>query len=1497
MKKRTLLLAVPLWMLLFVPILPMWAQDSKAQRVLRPGVGDPAGTPAKRGPIVGAKPWHREGGKLRKTPRSLVMPNPNQRVRLASADGVEFWGNVIYAKSWDTLPSDATPFYVGQFRGTNPITIQNLCSGAALDANGGGVFKDGMFRFVSYFSFLGEIMGQYYEYDMDTWEMTRTEDVSNRPDLYCFDTDVDPITNKVYGIAYNSDYSGYALNVIDYASLTTQTIGNLDVYFLGFAINSKGSMYGISSTGKLCKISRTTGAVTEIGPTGLYPLYLQSAAFDRNTDKLYWAASFENSPSGLYEVDTLTAKATKVADFPDGEEIVCLTVAEALTDVNAPAKINDLSVSFSKGSTSGVATFTAPTTTFGGEALTGTLTASVRIENGEPVTKSCQPGEKVSIDITAPKGDNVIFAATSNAAGRSPLAKTTAWVGPDNPKAVSSLKLKIDPETMKSTLTWRAPTQGTHGGYVNGPQVTYDIVRYPGRVTVAKNYTKVKFEETLEKGKLTSFFYVVTPVYEGLYGTQATSNKVLIGDACEVPYEEYFNTEEDFNLFTIVDANNDGSTWEYNATNGVAYCTFSSMQASDDWLITPEIHLTPGRKYNFSFSARRGMTSYLQQIGASFGEGLDPSTYTEIVPRTNLPENAWVNLKTTVTVKADGVYHFGLHDQSPVDGYRTYVDSILVTEGPLLSSPDTVTDLTIVPGDYGVGEATLTFRAPTKAINGQTLSSISKIEVRRRAETEDLIHTFTNVTPGQQLTFTDNGALDGFNTYIITAYSGDEAGEPAERRAYIGFDIPGTPKDVRATSGLDAITVDWKAPSTLGVNGGYVEPDELTYNIYTLDLEALDFVILKEGVKGLSYQPQVPMYGVQDLHYFAVSGVSDVGEGEYEVSNLVISGAPYTLPFRESFRKGNLDNSLWWVDTDDCFWPKSYNSADDIIGSADWTPKEKGTVASFNSGKISLKGAANPVLRFWHNGVPGLDYHLRLEVMTPDNKTVELKDIDYSKLTGDRQWIEEVVDLGDYAAYDFIVLKFLGECNDKELQRLSFDAVEIYDVLGHNLCAVSTKPTLTGTVGNVMEAGVTVRNIGENVEDNFTIDLYLNGRKVASQKGGPLDPFRSETYYLNFTPKVEDAGQCEVYATVQPASEDDDPSDNTTAKVNINVKEPELPTVTDLSAKREGNNINLAWTKPTNTSRTVVEDFESYLAWSNGEKIGDWKTVDGDKLPTIGISGFLFPHCGDPMAYIIFDPVEMGLSSLPRFVAHSGTQYISSWGTYNESADDGGKSDDWLISPELDGRAQKIDFWAKAASLTYAPEAFEILYSTTGDNVEDFKLLSTHEAEGDAWYNYEANLPEGTKYFAIRCVSENKLALFIDDITYHEGQLTILNYNVYRNGEKIGTANANATSFSDAGNDGDIYTITIVYDEGESTFSNEAGITLGVEELTQGRLNVMTGRGTVTVSNANGSDVTILTTDGRQVAKADNVDKKTFHVQRGTYLVRVAEHVFHVVVK
>lgn len=1483
-------------------MLPSWAQSSKLpireRRVLRPGVDGAEEAQDTRLPLVGAKPLHKDGGKVRKAPRSLVMPNPKSgRMRLASADGLDFWGNVIYAKSWETMGDDAAPYYVGQFNGSSPITFQSLFADEGLDANGGGVLKDGIFRYVSYASLFGEVMGAYFEYDMDTWEMIRSEDVSDRPDLYCFDVDTDPITGKVMGCAYNADYSGFTLNSIDYSSLTTKVIGKLDRYFLGFAINSKGSIYGISSAGDLCKISRTTGAVTVVGPTGLYPNYLQSATFDRKTDKLYWAASFESMASGLYEVDTLTAKATKIADFPDGEEVVCLTVAEMLTEKGAPAKVENLSATFPKGGKEGTAVFTAPTMTYGGDALTGTLTAEVRVNNGETVTKTCQVGEKVTVDITGDNGEAIVYAAVSNSAGRGPLAKTTVWVGPDNPKAVSSLKLKIDESTMKATLSWRAPTQGQHGGYVSGPNVTYKVVRYPGAKAVAVNYDGTKFEETLEKGKLTSYYYTVTPFYEGKMGQLSTSNKILIGEAYQVPYEEMFNTTEDFEVYTVIDNNKDGRTWGYSETSQMVFCTFSSSQANDDWLITPEIRLQGGRKYNFSFSARRGMNDYSQQLSASFGQGVDPSAYKEIIPLTELPDNQWRKLKATVLVNKDGVYHFGLHDQSPMDGYRTYVDSIFVTEGPLVTAPDTVTNFRVVPGEEGIGEATVSFNVPTRAINGQALSSVSKVEVRRIAEFDELVHTFTDVKLGERLSFTDDGALNGFNVYAVTAYTGDDKGETAEKRVYVGIDVPGVPVDVTAKAGENDITLSWTAPGNLGANGGYVESDELLYNVYDLDITSLEFVLNKGNISSLSFNPQVSMRGAQDLKYFGVTAVSDIGESDFALSNLVISGAPYTLPFTETFRKGNLDNDLWWVDTEYMFMPNAYYSADDVIGSADWTPTTTGEVAGFNSGKISLKGATNPMLRFWHNGMPGLNYHLRLQVVTPDNEMRELKDVDFSKLDGNRRWMEEVVDLGAYAGYDYIVIKFLGECNDKELARLSFDKVEIYDVLDHNLRAVSTLPMLTGMVGDRMEAGVRVRNIGAYEEEAFTINLFLNGRKVASCEGGPLEPFRDDTYYMYFTPKMEDVGQSVLYATVEPMVSDDDMSDNTTQKVTINIKEPELPTVNDLAASHSNGRIGLTWTRPANTSRVITEDFESYQRWSIGPDFGEWTTVDGDGARTIGVNGVTWPNCGAPAAYIVFDPVELGISSIERFKAHSGNQYLASWGAYDEENDDVGTSDDWLISPELDGQAQTVSFWAKAGSTTYSPEMFEILYSTSDREVRNFVSLSTHEVEGDTWYNFMADLPQNTRFFAIRCISTGMMALFVDDVTYHQGDMEIEGYNVYRNGEKIGTASADATSYTDDGTDGDIYTITVVYDEGESPFSNEAGITLGVEEATQGKLSIKSGRGVIVVNNAGGRDVSVLATDGRLVAEADGVNNKVFSVARGTYLVHVGGQTVHVVVR
>lgn len=1459
--------------------------------------------PAKKSklPLFGPRQYRSTNSGVKRAPLSKVLPNGSHRkLQFTTADGVEFFGNVIFANSWQNLTEeDEDPYYVGTFTGKSPLKINVLNSDTHLDCNGGGLFADGVYRFITYFDAQLFVAGSYYEYDADTWEQLRYEDVSDRPDLYAFDTALDPVTGRLYGCTYNSDYSGYQFSWLDYSDFTSHVVSKLDRLFVALAINSKGNVYGISEAGDLCKINKSTGKITVVGNTGLRPAYVQSATFDKRTDNLYWAASFSTDNSALYQVDTLTAKVNKIANFPDNEEISCLTVVEKLADGNAPGKAQDLKVSFPKGSLTGEVSFIAPTVTFGGEPLSGEMTYEVKANNAVASTGTCLPGDTVTVPATVKKGEAFASVTLSNSYGRSPIARLYFWAGPDNPKAVSSLKLKIDSASMKSILSWRAPTQGLHDGYVSAPNVTYTITREPGSKVVARNYTKTKFEETLPKQKLTSYCYSVTPFYEGLQGQTAKSNRVLVGDAFDVPYYENFDNAEDFNLFTVVDNNNDGASWGYSSNYSCAYCTFNSAQSNDDWLITPELHLNAGRQYKFSFVARRGMQDYPQKIAAGFGRELDPSAYSEIIPVTELASTAFQRFQGAVNVKEEGNYHFGVHNVSMLDCYRTYLDSIAVTEGPKLSAPDSVASFTIKPDPDGYGSAVLHFVAPRTDVIGNKLDNkLSRIDIYRHAETDELVKSLSNVSPGQEFTITDDEALNGFNTYTVTAYSGEDAGQPAVKSVYVGIDTPTEPVNIKAVASANDATITWEAPGKVGFNGGYVDTTSLTYNAYKLDLSSASFVPEKQGIESKIYHPEISMTGEQDLHFYGITAVSEVGESDYGLSNLIISGAPYKLPFIETFAKGRLDNSLWWVDTEEEFSTSMpYYSADENMGSATWTPTATGQEASFNSGKILIKGAKNPLLHFSHYGTPGSDYRLLLNVMTPDNELHNVKTVDFRNITGERRWIEEEVDLKPFANEDFIVLKFLAQCFDTKFYLTGIDKIELMDVKGHNLMAKSITPDLTGTVAKPLSAQVKVRNIGSNEETGFNVNLICNDKVVATVDGGRLASFADSTYTLTFVPKIEQQGQILLRGEVSLSTDEDD-TDNQTSTSKVTVKAPELPVVTTLTASAKNNGTQLDWQKPASDAKSITEDFESFTPWSIYSNQNGWTLVDGDKLKTIGITGLSWANMGAPQAYITFDPYDLGVSAVTRYQPHSGKQYMASFAAYDDDDENTAQNDDWLISPELDGNAQTISVWAKAASASYTPESCEILYSTNSTAISDFKKIDSYDLAADKWYELITDLPEGTKYFAVRCTSKDKFAFFVDDITYHKGHVTLQKYNIYRDGKKIASTAAGETAYLDDNTSASsVYTVTVVYEEGESAMSNEASLATGITEVGEELFRAVGIDGSIEITNPEQSDVEVFAFNGGLIAKRLGKHYMKITVPRGVYLVKAKDNVVKVVVR
>lgn len=90
---------------------------------------------------------------------------------------------------------------------------------------------------------------------------------------------------------------------------------------------------------------------------------------------------------------------------------------------------------------------------------------------------------------------------------------------------------------------------------------------------------------------------------------------------------------------------------------------------------------------------------------------------------------------------------------------------------------------------------------------------------------------------------------------------------------------------------------------------------------------------------------------------------------------------------------------------------------------------------------------------------------------------------------------------------------------------------------------------------------------------------------------------------------------------------------------------------------------------------------------------------------------------------------------------------------------------------------------------------------------------------------YSVDLPEGAKYFAIRCVTTNQYMLKVDDITYLPvgavSTLALTGYNVYRDGELVATTVEPSFADADAADGSHKYVVTAVYNRGESMPSNE----------------------------------------------------------------------------
>ncbi len=979
---------------------------------------------------------------------------PTAKIPTNASYQTSLLGFVYYSSAWEDMDG-ITPFGVYSIStepGSQPVEY-GVIGKASSHCNGGAV-----------------LVGDTYWY---MWRQTDPSGTTDINQLYSFniktrafanhgivssdlasssDKTWDPVTGNIY--AQHTINGTRMLTIDNYQEGAVTPVGSCDSYF-GLACTADGQLYGINGTGDLCKVDKATGVGTKIGSTGITPKYTQSMTIDPRTGDIWWASMYAKGSdaaySVLYRVDPITAKATRITEFKNQEEIFGLAAVPSDIANDAPGYATDMTLSLEGSSSEGTFSFTLPAYTYMGDVLNGKVDYRLAANGNQLKSGSGQPGERISVALTLPQGSVHLTVACSNAAGEGPAAAVERWVGPGYPVDPENVKFELDLGDGTARLTWKPVTEGENGGFIDPKAITYKVTAYPGG-RVIKDLTECSFTEKLtEPESPEDFYYTVTACNDWRESGAVESNHHAYGKGLPVPYDNRFDSAKDLSLFTIIDGNGDGSSWKWSQYRGETANIFTgsmSTKPQDDWLITPGIEMKRGNRYQLSYVTKGnlGSTKFTDHLEVAFGLGDDPTRYKVVEERFRTDPDQEVRHDVIVNVEEDGYYRFGFHCVSDaMNGLAIDLDNIHIDILANENAPAAVTDLKAETSE-GTVPVRVSFVTPDHTVNGKKLDKITKVELWRNLT--ELCATKEDLQPGKKVTLVDNKSGSGFQTYSVVAYNEHGVGERTEIKIFIGVDYPGRPKDITLIdNGTGSLKLTWKDPET-GANGGWYDPANVVYNVYSVvNGYAVKY---KDNIRGNELTiPNVNGYydNDQQLVVYGIAAANQVGEGNIYPSSEVILGNPYGYPFTESWVGGKADHSMWYqANTGLRGWvPAEDNWAfDNDGGSACFSPIEAGDMSYLYLGKVDMKPAKYPKLLFNYYAYPGVSSGVRAEV----NRAFrdgwhEGRLINFSDMTGEPGWHEEVIDLTPFMSYPYISVRFLG-FSDPE-HPLFIDNVRIMD--------------------------------------------------------------------------------------------------------------------------------------------------------------------------------------------------------------------------------------------------------------------------------------------------------------------------------------------------------------------------------------------------------------------------------------------------------------------
>ncbi len=309
---------------------------------------------------------------------------------------------------------------------------------------------------------------------------------------------------------------------------------------------------------------------------------------------------------------------------------------------------------------------------------------------------------------------------------------------------------------------------------------------YDNVVTLAENENEITLPLT-DLSAATAYYVYVQSNCDAEDWTETYFATECDGSAFSVPFVETFDaTSGSKDCWNIVDANDDGTTWDYTQDYAyqqeVAVYSYSSYNDANDWLVSPKISIVDGSALTFDYWTDPAYTEKFSVYVITDLENY-ATTATQILPtQTILRDNNYTGVVPPAIYSLENIdlsayagqeIYIGIKCESEADQDVLFIDNFTVALPVYTITATAGENGTIDPESaevtYGTDKMfTITpaegYRIATVVVDAETDVTENVV-----AGAEAFFYTFTNVTANHTI----HATFELIPTYTITVEAGE----------------------------------------------------------------------------------------------------------------------------------------------------------------------------------------------------------------------------------------------------------------------------------------------------------------------------------------------------------------------------------------------------------------------------------------------------------------------------------------------------------------------------------------------------------------------------------------------------------------------------------------------------------------------------------------------------------------------------------------------------